>query len=228
VIEENENPVIIAGFGRFGVLIGRFLKANGIGATILDNNPGNIQVLRKFGFKVYYGDATRPDLLRIAGAAHARVLVVAIDGKEDISSIVQHVRHTYPNLKVIARAVDVPHSFALEDLEVDAQRRETYDASLELGVRTLISLGHEKYLSHRMARSFRYHDSMIMRELHKLWGKDDKHYFNEVRRFSEQLETILSAEQDQTLHEHDGAWDSTSLREEVQTMYEEMQRKGRK
>ncbi len=224
VIDEDENPVIIAGFGRFGVVIGRFLKANGIGATILDNSPGNIQVLRKFGFKVYYGDATRPDLLHTAGAAKARVLIIAIDGKEDISRIVQHVKHTYPNLRVIARAVDVPHSFELQDLRVDAQRRETYDASLELGVKTLASLGYNNYHAHRMARTFRFHDAQIMNELHKLWGTDDRKYFSEVKRFSEQLETILAAEQGQVLHENDNAWDSTTLREEVQSMYEEMKK----
>jgi monovalent cation:proton antiporter-2 (CPA2) family protein len=222
-IEESDNHVIIAGFGRFGVVIGRFLKANGISATILDNNPGNIQVLRKFGFKVYYGDATRPDLLHTAGAGRAKVLIVATDEKEQITSIVEQVKLSYPNLKVIARAVDVPHSFTLEDLKVDAQRRETYDSSLDLGIMTLIGLGYEKYLAHRMARSFKYHDNNIMKELHKIWGKDDKHYFNEVRRFSEQLGTILAAEQDHVVHEHDGAWDSTTLREEVRTMYDEME-----
>lgn len=226
LIEKADNKVIIAGFGRFGVVIGRFLKANGITATILDNNPGNIQVLKKFGFNVYYGDASRPDLLHIAGAHEARLLIVAIDDKERITQIVEHAKHTYPNLKVIARAVDVSHSFALEDLAVDAQRRETYDSSLDLGIKALTELGFERYLAHRMARSFKYHDNVIMKELHKLWGQDEKHYFNEVRRFSEQLETILAAEQEQVVHANDGAWDSTTLREEIRHMYEEMQQKG--
>jgi hypothetical protein len=79
-----------------------------------------------------------------------------------------------------------------------------------------------------MARSFKYHDEIIMQELHKLWGKDDKHYINEVRRFSEQLETILAAEQDLVVHEHDGAWDATTLREEMKQMYEEMNRESEK
>ena len=74
-----------------------------------------------------------------------------------------------------------------------------------------------------MARSYKYHDKNMMKELHKIWGKDDKHYFNEVRRFSEQLRTILAAEQDHVVHEPDGAWDSTTLREEVRTMYDEME-----
>ena len=221
-IDDNENPVIIAGFGRFGLVIGRFLKANGITATILDNNPSDIQVLRKFGFKVYYGDASRPDLLHTAGAEHAKVLIIAFDDKEKITEMAEHVKRTYPHLKVIARAIDVPHTFKLEDLKVDGFRRETYDSSLDLGVQALFNLGYRKYQAHRMARMFRYHDNLIMQELHKLWGTDDKHYFNEVRRFSEQLEDILASEQDQSLNENDGAWDATTLREEVRQMYAQM------
>ncbi|MEZ5082884.1 MAG: monovalent cation:proton antiporter-2 (CPA2) family protein [Bacteroidales bacterium] len=227
-ITEKDNPVIIAGFGRFGVVIGRFLKANGISATILDNNPGNIQVLRKFGFKVFYGDASRPDLLHTAGAAEAKLLILALENREQITEITKHVKHTYPNLKVIARAVDVPHSFELEDLEVDAFRRETYDSSLELGIHALNMLGFNKFQAHRLARSFKYHDNIIMQELHKLWGKDDKHYMHEVKRYSQQLEALLSAEQDGVIHENDSAWDPVSIREEVIQMYDEMEREMKK
>lgn len=221
-ITDKENAVIIAGFGRFGVVIGRFLKANGISATILDNNPGNIQVLRKFGFKVFYGDASRPDLLHTAGAAEAKLLIITLENREQITEIVKHVKQTYPNLKVIARAIDVPHSFELEDLNVDAFRRETYDSSLELGISALSELGYTKFQAHRVARSFKYHDNIIMQELHKLWGKDDKHYMHEVKRFSQQLEDTLAAEQQGVVYENDSAWDPVSIREEVKQMYEEM------
>ncbi|MCB2221286.1 MAG: monovalent cation:proton antiporter-2 (CPA2) family protein [Bacteroidetes bacterium] len=221
-IDDNENSVIIAGFGRFGLVIGRFLKANGISATILDNNPSNIQVLRKFGFKVYYGDASRPDLLQKAGAENASVLIIAIDDKDRITQMTEHAKRTYPHLKIIARAIDVPHSFTLEDLQVDAYRRETYDSSLDLGIKALCTIGFQKYQAHRMARMFRYHDNLIMKELHQLRGKDEKHYFNEVRRFSEQLENILSSEQHQSLNDNDSAWDASTLREEIRQMYSEM------
>ncbi len=116
-IAEQDNPVLIAGFGRFGVVIGRFLRANGIGATILDTNPGNIQFLRKFGFKVYYGDANRPDLLEAAGAEKARVIIIAVDDREQINHIVEQVQRHYPHLKIYARASDVRHSFELNDYE---------------------------------------------------------------------------------------------------------------
>jgi len=218
-IDEKENPVIIAGFGRFGVVLGRFLKANGIRATILDNNPNNIQVLKKFGFKVFYGDATRPDLLHSAGAADARVLIVAMDEKEKINELVEHAKKTYLNLKVFARAMDVRHSFELTDMAVNDQRRDTYDSSIQLGTKVLYELGFNKFQSHRAARIFRYHDELVMKELHQLWGKDEKRYITEARKFSEQLENLLLAEQDQSIHENDGAWDATTLREEVREIY---------
>jgi voltage-gated potassium channel Kch len=216
---DEDNPVIIAGFGRFGVVIGRFLRANGIRATILDNNPDNIHVLRKFGFKVFYGDASRHDLLESAGVGSAKALIVALDEKEKINSIVEHVKKAYPMLKVFSRAFDIRHGFELEDMQVDGQRRETYDASLELGIQALGELGFKKYQAHRAARSFKYHDQIIMKELHKIWKEDTGKYIMEVRKFSEQLENILLAEQSSPIHESDDAWDATSLREEVMEMY---------
>jgi glutathione-regulated potassium-efflux system ancillary protein KefC len=218
-IDEQDNPVIIAGFGRFGVVVGRFLKANGIRATILDNNPENIQVLRKFGFKVFYGDASRHDLLRTAGAASAKVIVLAMDDQEKITGIAQHIKSTYPNLKILSRSVDIRHSFELEDIKVNGQRRETYDSSLALGAMALHELGFGKYQSHRLARSFMHHDFAIMKELHKLWKEDSGRYVMEARKFSEQLENILLAEQNVSIHESDSAWDATTLREEMREIY---------
>jgi glutathione-regulated potassium-efflux system ancillary protein KefC len=214
-IDEQDNPVIIAGYGRFGVVLGRFLKANGIGATILDNNPDNIRVLRKFGFKVYYGDATRPDLLAKAGAARARILVVALDDPLQINGIIEQVQKKFPHLRVFSRARDVRHSFQLEDMAIAGYRRDTYDASLELGVQVLSDLGYKRYQASRAARIFRYHDRIVMDELQKMWKGDRKKYITQVRRFTEQLETILMAEQDYSVHESDHAWDVDSRREEA-------------
>ncbi len=168
-IAEQDNPVLIAGFGRFGVVMGRFLRANGIGATVLDTNPGNIQFLRKLGFKVYYGDATRSDLLEAAGAEKARVIIVAVDDREQINHIVEQVQRQYPHLKIFARAIDVRHSFELKEMNIAGYRRETYDSSLDLAVRVLGELGFSRYQASRTARSFRYHDEQMMNELHHLW-----------------------------------------------------------
>jgi glutathione-regulated potassium-efflux system ancillary protein KefC len=219
-IAEQDNPVIIAGFGRFGVVIGRFLRANGIQTTILDNNPENIRFLRKFGFKVYYGDANRPDLLEAAGAAKAKVLIVSVDDREQISHIVDQVNKKYPQLRIYARAIDIRHSFELKDMGIAGVRRETYDASIDLGMKVLSELGFSRYQASRAARTFRFHDDKMMDELHKLWKGDKRKYINEVRRFSQQLDNILLTEKDHALHESDHAWDVDSLREEVREIYE--------
>jgi voltage-gated potassium channel Kch len=224
-IDEQDNPVIIAGFGRFGVVIGRFLRANGIRATILDNNPDNIQVLRKFGFKVFYGDASRHDLLHAAGAASARVIVLALDDRQKITEITSHIRKEYPHLKILARAFDVSHSFELQDLAVDGQRRETYDSSVELGTMALTELGFQRYQAFRLARSFKHHDLEVMKELHKLWKEDKGKYIMAANKFSEQLENILLAEQTGSIHESDSAWDPVSLREEIREIYNQLKDK---
>ena len=219
-IGEQDNPVLIAGFGRFGVVIGRFLRANGIGATVLDTNPDNIRFLRKFGFKVYYGDANRSDLLEAAGAEKAKVIIIAVDDREQINHIVEQVQRHYPHLKIYARASDVRHTFELSDMNIAGYRRETYDSSVDLAVRVLGELGFSRYQANRAARSFRYHDEIMMKELHQLWNEDKRKYINEVRRFNLQLENILISEKDHALHESDHAWDIESRREEIREMYE--------
>jgi hypothetical protein len=110
-IEGEESPVIIAGFGRFGVVVGRLLMANGFKATVLDNNPEHVEVLRKFGFKVYYGDASRPDLLKAAGAEQAKILIIAIDNKEQALELLAHAKREYPHLKILGRAIDMRHVY---------------------------------------------------------------------------------------------------------------------
>jgi voltage-gated potassium channel Kch len=220
-INETDNQVIMLGAGRFGVVLGRFLKANGIGATVLDSNPDSIQVLRKFGFKVYYGDSNRHDLLKTAGIENARVLIIALDDKERITEIAEYAKSNYPHLRIFARAIDVPHSFELSDLEIDGIRRETYDSSIHLGVQALQALGFNKYLANRSGRAFRYHDQIIMSELHKMWHEDEKHYILQARKFAEQIENILMAEQEIPEEDIDHAWDSSSRREEVREMFEQ-------
>jgi len=223
-IDEQDNPVIIAGFGRFGVVIGRFLKANGIRATILDNNPDNIQVLRKFGFKVFYGDASRHDLLRAAGAGTAKVIILAIDDREKINNIAEHIKEEYPHLKILARSMDVSHFFEMEDMQVHGQRRETYDSSVELGIMALSELGFRRYQAYRLARTFKHHDLAIMKELHKIWKEDSGKYILASRKLSDQLEDLLMAEQAGPIQEADSAWDAATLREEIREIYESIKK----
>lgn len=214
-IDVKENPVIIAGFGRFGVVIGRFLKANGIRTTVLDNNPDNIKTLRKFGFKVFYGDASRHDLLEKAGVATAKVFVMAIDDPDIVIEMVEYLRKNFPKLKIYSRATDIKHSYQLLNHQVDGLRRETYDSALELGKSVLNNLGFSRYQTQRAANTFKYHDEEVIKELYKLWQKDKRMYIKEAKRFREELENILLAEHENSIHESDSAWDNYTLREEV-------------
>ena len=214
-IENQGHEVILAGFGRFGVVMGRFLIANGIKATILDNNPDNIEVLRKFGFKVYYGDASRSDLLASAGAAEAKVLVVAVDDKQQSLKIVDLAQRTYPHLKILVRSTDMDHTYQLLDKKVDGFRRDTFESSLSLGSEVLTHLGYSRYTAHRLAGTFRQHNRKVVRELYRHHGEDEKKYLSEAKRYASELEELLQTENETSAHELDCSWDISSRREEV-------------
>jgi voltage-gated potassium channel Kch len=204
--------------------MGRFLIANGISATILDDNPENIRVLRKFGFKVYYGDASRPDLLKAAGSEHASVIVVAVDDKQKSLQIIDLVQRHYPHLKIMARALDMEHTYELMKRSIDGFERDTFESSLQLGVRVLTRLGYQNYQAHRLARTFRQHNQMVIRELFKHHGEDEKKYLSQAKKYASELEELFRAEQEDSGHTTDGSWDVESLREEIREIYAEMEK----
>lgn len=218
-IEETDNPVIIAGFGRFGVVIGRFLIANGIKATILDDNPDNIQVLRKFGFKVYYGDASREDLLRSAGCANAKAVVVAVDDKQKSLQIIDIVQRHYPGLKIMARAMDMDHTYQLMKRKVTEFDRDTFESALQLGTKVLTGLGYQRYQAHRLARTFRKHNHEVIWDMCQHYGEDEKKYLSEAKKHALELEELLRSEQEDPSYQADHAWDVTSRREEIIEMF---------
>lgn len=213
-IEDHDNPVLIAGFGRFGVVVGRLLIANGIKATILDNNPNNIDVLRKFGIKVYYGDASRPDLLKAAGLSKAKVLIMAIDDKEKALETTAYVQRTCPNVKIIARAVDLKHLYQYYSMNIKDVKVEIFESAIEVGLMAMRSLGVSNYQSHRAAMTFRKHNRSVLEELYQHWLEDKNHYIREVQRHAKELEETLEAEKQTSIHENDHAWDTESLRAE--------------
>jgi voltage-gated potassium channel Kch len=214
VVEEKDNPVIIAGFDDFGVVIGRFLIANGIKVTILDDNPDNIDVLKKFGFKVYYGDASRGDLLKAAGGKNASVIVVAVSDKQKSLRIIDQVERNYPNLKVLARAMDMDHTYDLIRRKVDEFDSDTFESSLQLGMKVLTSLGYQKYRAYRLGRIFRRHNHEVIRDLCKHHGEDEIKYLSEAKKHALEVEEILRAEQEDTSYQDDHSWDDTPRREE--------------
>ena len=214
VVEEKDNPVIIAGFDDFGVVIGRFLIANGIRVTILDDNPDNIDILKKFGFKVYYGDASRGDLLKAAGGKNARVIVVAVSDKQKSLRIIDQVERNYPNLKILARAMDMDHTYDLLRRKVAEFESDTFESSLQLGMKVLTSLGYQKYRAYRLGRIFRRHNHEVIRDLCKHHGEDEKKYLSEAKKHALEVEEILRAEQEDTTYQDDHSWDDTPRREE--------------
>ena len=162
-INEN-NPVIIAGFGRFGQIVGRFMMHQSVKVTILEKNPDQVELLRKFGFKGYFGDATRLDLLQSAGAAHARMLVVAVDGADDALKIVKMAKTHFPGLTVYARARNRRHAYELDKAGVDYYHRETLDSSIALARAAMIALGGDKEEMERKSKKFHEHDIASLRK----------------------------------------------------------------
>jgi voltage-gated potassium channel Kch len=151
------NPVIVAGFGRFGQVAVRVLRGLGIGATVVDIDPGQIETVRRFGFKAYYGDATRLDLLESAGAGRARVLLMAIDEPEAAMAAVKRIRERFPNLQVIARAHGRSDAYEYAELGVPAVR-EVFGSSLDAAFRMLQVLGYEEESAKRVIARFREYD----------------------------------------------------------------------
>jgi glutathione-regulated potassium-efflux system ancillary protein KefC len=135
-------PIVIAGFGRYGQIIGRLLVAQGYTCTVLDHDAEMIEAARNFGYRVYYGDASRLDMLRTSGAATAKVLVIAVDDKEQSLKIVDLAREHFPNLQIVARARDVTHWHELRDKGVLLVQRELFESSLQSGASALELLGH--------------------------------------------------------------------------------------
>ncbi|WP_041948715.1 monovalent cation:proton antiporter-2 (CPA2) family protein [Turneriella parva] len=156
------SPVILAGFGRYGQIIGRMLRLNEIDFTALEVDYEQVQTVRKFGSKVYYGDASRLDLLEAAGAANAKIFVLAVDDIEASVEIARIVKQHFPHLKLIARARNRAHAHELIDVGVDDLRRETLASSLETAHVMLRELGFSEKRADQMVRTFRKHDEEML------------------------------------------------------------------
>ncbi|HKK63324.1 MAG TPA: monovalent cation:proton antiporter-2 (CPA2) family protein [Bacteroidales bacterium] len=220
-IDDGETPVIMAGFGRFGVPVGRMLIANGIPATILDNNPDNIDILRRFGFKVYYGDATRHGLLHAAGCETAKVFIIALDDMDKALHIADYIQREFPHLEIIGRAVSKQHAYEYLKRGITNYELDTFNAALHISIKALTKLGFAPYQAHRAAKIFRHHNKAIEKELFEHYQEDEVKYLSESKRFAEELEDLLTTEQNASIHEHDTAWDNSSRIEEIKKLQEE-------
>ncbi|MCW1884364.1 monovalent cation:proton antiporter-2 (CPA2) family protein [Luteolibacter flavescens] len=164
-VHDQGAPVIICGFGRFGHAIGRLLQTQGIESTVLDNDSDQVETLRALGMPVFYGDASRPDLLSTAGAARARVLVVALRDADVTMKIVSAARQHYPHLRIFLRAYSRSSAYQFLDAGEQGIYRDTLDSSLRMGTDVLCALGKPAHAAHRAAKRYRKADEAFVREV---------------------------------------------------------------
>lgn len=208
-----KNQVILLGFGNFGSTVGRFLRANGVEATIMDSDPDQVDFLRQMGFKVYFGDGTRIDLLHAAGAEQAKILISAIDSTEHSIKIIKLCREHFPHLEVMIRARNRFDAYELLDEGVDNIYREHLDTSIRMGEDALKKLGFRAHTVHRLGKQFRDYDEQALKVLVQ-FKNNRKEYISKVRKQIEMQESLLSGELSRKFSLNDHAWDSEQMKDQ--------------
>ncbi|RAI94018.1 monovalent cation:proton antiporter-2 (CPA2) family protein [Algoriphagus yeomjeoni] len=211
---EEHNKVILIGFGHFGSTLGRFLRANGVEATILDSDPDRVEYLRKMGFKVYFGDGTRADLLLSAGVMDASILISALDNTEYSIKLVELCKEEFPHLEVMIRAKNRYDAFELMEMGVKNIYREHLDTSIRMGEDLLKKLGFRAHTVHRLAKQFRDYDESALKVLVNFKDNTDE-YISKSRQQIEMQESLLSGELMRKFSVNDHTWDSDSIKEAV-------------
>ncbi|MEN2284382.1 cation:proton antiporter [Algoriphagus sp. SE2] len=209
-----KNKVILIGFGHFGSTLGRFLRASGVEATILDSDPDRIENLRKMGFKVYFGDGTRAELLESAGANEASILISALDNPEYSLKLVELCKKDFPHLEVMIRAKNRYDAYELMEMGVDNIYRESLDTSIKMGEDVLKKLGFRAHTVHRMAKQFHDYDENSLKVLVNFKNNKDE-YISKSRQQIEMQENLLSGELMKKFSLNDNTWDSETIKEKV-------------
>ena len=212
-INEQGNPVILAGFGRFGHIIGRILIANGFKTTVLDLDADQVDLVRKLGLKVFYGDASRLELLRSAGAESAKLLVIAIDDEDKIRIIIEAAQKHFPHLRILTRATGRDHADDLLHMGIEHIYRETLGSSLDLTVDALRFLGVRGYDALRVTRLFRKYDEQTVRSMAKYseeWDSNREKYLARARERIERLDQLFEAERFRVRH-NESAWEPPAV-----------------
>lgn len=215
-VVSEENPVIIAGFGHFGNTVGRFLRANKVDMTILDINSDRVDLLRRMGIKVYYGDATRHDLLEIAGAGKAKLIIIAIGDEEKRLEMIETIKKHFPNLQMLVRSTNRNDAYDLMNAGMMHIYRETIDTSLRMGVDALRMLGFRAHEATRSAKTFFVHDEKTLKRLSTI--RNEEEYINAIRENIEELELILQADREAAPLRADEAWDEQPRMAGLQSM----------
>lgn len=190
-----QNPVIIAGFGHFGNTVGRLLRAHDIGTTILDTDSERVELLRRLGFKVYYGDASRRELLESAGAATAKMIIISLEPSEKRLEIIETIKKNFPNLRMFVRAKNRYDAYDLMNAGMLHVYRETIDTSLRMGVDVMKILGLPEHAALKAARKFFIHDEANLKKLASI--RDAEEYIVTARSYMEELEQMLRADREQ-------------------------------
>ncbi|HPH23744.1 MAG TPA: monovalent cation:proton antiporter-2 (CPA2) family protein [Chitinophagaceae bacterium] len=209
---EEKHKVILAGFGHFGSTIGRFLLANGVEATILDNDSEQVELLRKMGFKVYYGDCTRFEILKAAGAEDAKFIICTINDEAGSHTLAEVVQKHFPQAQLFVRTKHRYHTYDLMEKGVTKTYRETLHTSVFMGVDVLKSMGYRSYTATRKAQEFLKYDEAAIKRLSEVWKEKDN-YILSVKEEMELQEKLLKDDK-RFLSElfDDNAWDRDILR----------------
>lgn len=203
-VEDDKPQVIVVGFGRFGQVIGRLLMANKMRITVLERDISAVNLMRKYGYKVYYGDATQVELLRSAGAEAAQSIVITCNEPEDTMKLVELCQQYFPHLHILARARGRVEAHELLQAGVTQFSRETFSSALELGRKTLVTLGMHPHQAQRAQLHFRRLDMRMLRELIPM--HTDTVQISRAREARRELEEIFQREMQQERRQLDG-WD---------------------
>jgi monovalent cation:H+ antiporter-2, CPA2 family len=212
---EEEAPVILAGFGRFGNYIGRILRSQKIEVTVIDSDPDHIEFLRRVGIKAFYGDVCRHDLLESAGAHEAKIIIIALDEEAKTERLIETVRKHFPHLKIMARALTRPHLYELMAAEVDFTIHQHSGSAAEMGEAALRELGFRAHQAARVTKAFKKHDLKTAIQA-TVMRNDEKAYISFIREQIKDMERHF--EDDDTLRSDakvDSAWETEALRRDT-------------
>lgn len=192
---ETQRSVIVAGYGRFGQVVARLLNGIGVAPTVIEYDPNQIELVRRFGFKAYYGDITRPDVLKAAGIENAKLLVIAIDNVEAALATARYVNQHYPQVKIIARARNRTDTYEYMDMNIESIR-ETFHSGLEAGEQALRVLGYGAFQARRAMWRFQQYDEKVLKQMHAV-RHDEQQLISQVARSRNDLVTLMQEESPQ-------------------------------
>jgi len=190
---DEQRKIVVLGYGRFGQIVTRMLRAQGLEMTLIDDDPAQIELVKRFGVKVFYGDASRVDLLHAAGVQDAKLVIIAVGGRDRILAIARTLKRNFPHVTIAARAIDRGHAHELMDIGVEVFERETFLSAVHLGAKVLMSLGHEEVHATAMAKAFAEHDNQLLYDSFAV-REDQDAYIGLVRKSMGLLDRAMQAD----------------------------------